>query len=146
SAVLILHAHIQGRVVGKPVGEQRVGAHIAGSGNTVWDPNCFLPNRPRIGHLENLCSRVKKFSQIGEINMRANVISAEVLHRIKRSEIEPLDDLLPSLNLQGRLSATCGEGRNRLTFASGHLESKPRLTICIMKIRSEERRVGKECR
>src|SRR5205823_11172665 len=59
---------------------------------------------------------------------------SEVLHRINRSEIDPLRDLLPSLNLQRRLSAIRGDGRNRLTFPSAHLESKPGLTIGIVEI------------
>src|SRR4029453_19355816 len=66
--------------------------------------------------------------------MGANVIGAEVLHRIKRSEIDPLRDFLPSLNLQRRLSSIRGNGRNRLTFASAYLESNPGLTIGIVEI------------
>src|SRR6266480_7726026 len=134
SVVFVLHTHIQRGMVRKPVREQRVRAHISWSGDSVRDSNRFLPDRPRIGHLKNLCSGVKKLPQIGEINMRTNVIGAEVLHRIQRSKIDPLRDLLPSLNLQRRLSAIPGDGRDRLTFASAHLEAKPGLTISIMEI------------
>ena len=121
-------------MVRKPVHQQRVGAHIPRSGDSVRNSNRLLPDRPRIGHLKNFCSGVKKLPEVGEINMGANVIGSEVLHRIKRSEIDPLRDLLPSLNLQRRLSAIRGDGRNRLTFASAHLESKPGLTIGIVEI------------
>src|SRR5438477_4558601 len=121
-------------MVRKPVHQQRVGAHIPRSGDSVRNSNRLLPDRPRIGHLKNFCSGVKKLSEVGEINMGANVIGSEVLHRIKRSEIDPLRDLLPSLNLQRRLSAIGGDRRNRLTFASAHLESKPGLTIGIVEI------------
>src|SRR5436309_335033 len=66
--------------------------------------------------------------------MRANMISAEIVHRIKRTEIDPLRDFLPGFNFQGRLRVTCRIWRNLLTFASSHLKSKPRLTISVMKI------------
>src|SRR6266496_2351131 len=121
-------------MVRKLIRQQRVRAHISRSGDAVRDSNRSLPDRPRIGHLKDLCSGVKKLPQIGEINMRTNVIGAELLYRIKRSEIDPLGDLLPRLNLQRRLSTIRGDWRNRLTFASTYLESKPGLTIGIMKI------------
>ncbi len=66
--------------------------------------------------------------------MRANMISAEVVHRENRGEIDSLCDFLTSFDFQGWLRVGRCHGRNLLTFASGHFKSVPRLSIGVMKI------------
>ena len=74
--------------------------------------------------------------------MGTNMVSAEIVHRITRSKINPLRDLLPRLNSQGNLRAICGAGRNRLALASGYLKSKPGLPPSIVKIDIASSQVG----
>ena len=62
------------------------------------------------------------------------MISAEIVHGIQRSKVDPLRDFLASFDFQGRLGVVRPDGRNRLTLASRHLKSEPRLPIGVMKI------------
>ena len=53
------------------------------------------------------------------------MIDPEIMHGIKRSEINPLRDSLPGFDFQWRLRVAGAGWRNRLTFASSYLEPKP---------------------
>src|SRR5881398_1222080 len=120
-------------MVRKAIGEQRVRAHVPSGSNAVRNSQCLLPDRPRVGHFEDSRWRVKKLCQIREINMRPHVISAEIMYGIKRSEINLSRDSLPGFNFQRRLRRFGAQQSYWLIFISGHLESKPWLSIGIVK-------------
>src|SRR6266498_325980 len=119
-------------MVRKAVGEKRVRADVAGRGNVIGDADCLLPEWPRIGYFKNSRRGIKKLSQIGKINIGPHMISAEVVHSIKRSQIDLMRDSLPGFDLQGSLSVFGVNRCNGLTFVSGYLESKPRLAVGIV--------------
>src|SRR6266478_1473959 len=112
-------------MVWESVSEKRVRAHITGRGDAVRNPHRFLPNRPGVGHFENSRRRVKEFPQVREINMRPHMIGAEIVHGIKRSEINLTRDSLTGFDFQRRLCILSVERRYRLTLVSGYLEPKP---------------------
>jgi len=62
------------------------------------------------------------------------MISAEIVHRIKWSQIDLMRDSLPSFDLQGRLIAFGTDRRDGLTFVSGYLKPEPRLPGGIVKV------------
>jgi len=77
------------------------------------------------------------------------MVSAELLDRIKRSQIDLMRDSLPGLDLQG----SCGSGifgadrRNGLTFVSSYLKPKPLLPAVIVKVNFASCQIGDaECR
>src|SRR5438876_1014453 len=112
-------------MVWEAVGEQRVRAHVSGPGDAGRNSHGLLPDRSGVGHFENSRSRVKKLSQIREINMRSHVVSAEIVHGIKRSEINLSRDSLAGFDFQRRLGAFGAQRRDRLALASRDLESQP---------------------
>src|ERR1043166_8504946 len=88
-------------MIRKTVGEKRIRAHVAGRGNAIWDTHCLLPDWACVGYFKNSRRGIKKLSQVGKINMRPHMISAEIVDRIKRSLIDLMRDSLPGLDLQG---------------------------------------------
>ena len=112
-------------MIWESIGKQRVRAHLPGGGNAGWNSHCLLPDRSRVGHFENPCSRVKKFSQIREMNVRADMIGAEIVHGIERAEINLSRDSLAGFNFQRRLRIFTVERRYRLTLVSRYLEPEP---------------------
>ena len=114
-------------MVRKTVGEQRIGTHLSSRGNAVWNSYCLLPDGMRVGYFKDSRSRIIEFCEIGEIDMRPHMISAEIVHGIKRTKIELSRDSLAGFDFQGSRSGGifgC-EQRDWLIFISGHLESKP---------------------
>src|SRR6266508_705927 len=103
-------------MIWESVGKQRVRAHLPGRGNAGWNSHCLLPDRSRVGHFENPCSRVKKFSQVREMHVRAHMIGAEI--NLSR-------DSLAGFNFQRRLRIFTVERRYRLTLVSRYLEPEP---------------------
>src|SRR5438094_8443889 len=116
-------------MVRKAVGEKRVRAEVAARGNAIGDADCLLPDWPRIGHFKNSRWGIKKLSEIGKINIGPDMITAEIVHGIKSSQIDLMRDSLPGCDLQGRLTVSGTHRRNRLTLASSYLEPKPRLLV-----------------
>jgi hypothetical protein len=53
------------------------------------------------------------------------MISAEIVHRIKWSQIDLMRDSLPGSDLQGRLTVFGTNRCNGLSFTSGYLKPKP---------------------
>ena len=92
-------------MVRKPVGEKRVRSHVARRRNAVGNADCLLPDWSRVGYLKNSRWRIKKLSQVGKINIRPHMISAEIMHRIKWSQIDLMRHSLAGVDLQGRLAA-----------------------------------------
>ena len=121
-------------MIWKAVGKKRVRARVTGRGNAIRDADCLLPDWPGIGDFKNSRWRIKKLTEVGKINIRAHMISAEVLHRIKRSQINLLGNPLPGSNLQWGLSVFGIDRCNGLTFVSSYLKPKPRLTVGIVKV------------
>ena len=112
-------------MVRKAVGEKRVRAHIARSSNPIGDADCLLPDWPGIGYFKNTRRGIKKLSEVGKINIRPHMISAEIVHRIKWSQIDLTRDPLSGFDLQRRLAVFSTDRRNGLTFTSSYLEPKP---------------------
>src|SRR5205809_6475785 len=120
-------------MVWETIGEQRIGANVPSGGNPVGNSYCLLPDRPSVGHFEHSRSRIKKLCQIWKIDVRPHVVSAEIVNGIKRSEINLSRDSLPGFNFQRRLRRFGAQQSYWLIFISGHLESKPWLSIVIVK-------------
>jgi len=75
------------------------------------------------------------------------MISAEIVHRIKWSQIDLMRDSLSGFDLQGRLTAFGTDRRNGLTFVSSYLKPKPRLPVGIVKVDVASGQIGDaECR
>src|SRR6266542_6282298 len=119
-------------MVRKAIREQRIRAYVPSGGNAVRNSHCLLPDRPRVGHFEYSRSRVKKFPQVGEINMRSHMIGTEIVYGIKRSEINLSGDSLSGFDFQRWLRVFGAEQRYRLPFASSYLKSKPRSSIGVV--------------
>lgn len=129
-------------MVRKAVGEKRVRAHVARRGNAIGDADCLLPDWSRVGYFKNSRWGIKKLSQVGKINIRPHMISAEVMHRIKWSQIDLMCDSLPSVDLQGRLTVFGTDRRDGLTFVSSYLKPKPRLPAGIVKVDVASGQIG----
>src|SRR5215470_8883211 len=129
-------------MVRKAVGEKRVRAHVARRFNAIRDADCLLPDWPRIGYFEDSGWGVKKLSEVGEINIRPHMISAEIVHRIKWSQIHLMCDSLPGSDLQGRLIVFGTHRRNRLTVVSSYLKPKPWLPVGIVKVDVASGQIG----
>src|SRR6266498_4533971 len=112
-------------MVWEAVGEQRIRPYIPSRSNAVRNSHCLLPDWSRVGHFEHSRWRVKKLCQIREIDMCPHMISAEIVHGIKRSEINLSRNSLPGFDFQRRLRVFGAEQRYWLIFIFGHLESKP---------------------
>src|SRR4030095_1985809 len=134
-------------MIRKAVGEKRVRAHVARRGNAIGDADCLLPDWPRIGYFKNSGWGIKKLSQVGKINIRPHMISAEIVHRIQWRQIDLMRDSLPGFDLQGRLIVLGTHRRNWLGFASSYLKPKPRLPVGIVEVDVAPGQIGDaECR
>jgi len=80
----------------------------------------------RVGYFKDSRSRVIEFCEIGEIDMRPHMISAEIVHGISEPRSNCRVTLWPVSIFKGPQPRIFGgEQRDWLIFISGHLESKP---------------------
>src|SRR2546430_14565392 len=100
---LIVHPYIQRCVIWESIAQERVSARVPRTGSAFRNADCFLPDWPRVSYFKDFCLRVEELTQVGKINMRADMIRAEIMHRIKRCEIDPLRDFFSGFNIEGRL-------------------------------------------
>src|ERR1700682_1908143 len=94
----------------------------------------FLPDRPGVGDLKYFRRRIIKLVQVGEINMRPDMIGAEIVDWIERSEIDFLRHFFSRFDLERRLSGVGFDRSDCLSFLAGDLKSEPRLPFAIAKI------------
>ena len=80
-AIFVFHPHIKRGVIGKSIRHQRISADIAADAGAARDADALFPNRPGVGDLDYFGRRIEIATEIGEIDMGANMISAEILHR-----------------------------------------------------------------
>ena len=62
------------------------------------------------------------------------MVSAKLVHGIKRREIDLPCDPLPGGDFQSRLRLCAAEGRDRLFLTAAELESQPGLAVSIVKL------------
>ena len=74
--------------------------------------------------------------------MGADMVGSEVLHRVKRTEVDALRDFLASLNLERRLGLAEVHRSDRLPFMGSYFEPEPRLTTFIVKIDIASSQIG----
>src|SRR5437879_9037496 len=87
AAMFIFNPDVEGSVIGKPIRQKRIAAGIAASLALRGDADTLLPDRTRVGNFNDLGLRIKVASEIGEINMRPDVIGPEVLDRIEIGDV-----------------------------------------------------------
>src|SRR5580700_6082252 len=142
ASTLIFRPDVESSVTGKTVAEQGVGAGVAGCPISFRDADCFLPHRPGISYLKNFCLRIKKFAQVGKINVSPDTVGAEIVDGVKWGEINLLRDRFARWNIQRHFTFFKGNGRDRLAFASRDLKTEPSLSFAVVKIDTASSEIG----
>jgi hypothetical protein len=134
AALFVFDSHVKGGVIREAVGEERISPHLAGARHPLRNSDRLLPDRPRVGDLENFGRGVEKFVQVGEVNIRANVIRAEIVHGKKRREIDFSRHRFAGLHVERRLGRFPFEGCQQPAFARIYFETEPALAAVIPQI------------
>src|SRR3954451_25294475 len=108
------------------MGKERVSADLARIGGAFGHADRALPDRSRVADLNDLALRIEELVQVREVDIGADVVRAEVVHRIDRSEVYFSRNRLAGLDAQRRLSRLIGRGEEA-SFLCGHLKAKPLL-------------------
>src|SRR5207248_6629565 len=127
AAMFIFDPDVERSVIGKPIRQKRVSSGVAASLAAHGDSYALLPDWPRVGYFNNLGWGIEVAPEIGEINMRPDVVGPEVLKWIESSEINFLGNGLARLDAE-RFHFLRRIGWDRLTIAAGDFESEPAFT------------------
>src|SRR3954454_2541448 len=115
------------------MGKQRVSANLARVGGTFGHADRALPDRSRVADLNDLALRIEEFIQVREVDVGADVVRAEVVHRIDRREVYLSRDRLAGSDAQRRLSRLIRRGEEA-SFLCGHLKAKPLLAVFVAQL------------
>src|SRR5437762_5193081 len=87
AAMFIFDPDVERSVIGKPIRQKRVSSGVPADLAARGDAYTLLPDRTGVGNFNNLGWGIEVAPEIGEINMRPDVISPEVLKWIETGEI-----------------------------------------------------------
>src|SRR5438874_12570210 len=92
--------------------------------------------------MENLRTGIKETVQVGEVNISANAVDAQILDRENRAKVEFSAYCLARLQMKSRLRNVLVKRHEKMPGISIHFKTKPALSFSVGKLEVASGAVG----